>query len=65
MTPGRYKSLGMKLREDVYIFHIRTGFNNTLASRLRTFDGLSQSLGNEGENENLVESAQDTSLSFE
>ena len=37
----------------------------TLASRLRTFDRLGQSSGDEGENENLAESAQDTSLSFE
>ena len=37
----------------------------TLASRLRTFDRLGQSSGDEGENQNLAESAQDTSLSFE
>ena len=37
----------------------------TLASRLRTFDRLGQSSGDEGGNENLAESAQDTSLSFE
>ena len=37
----------------------------TLASRLRTFDRLGQSSGDEGENKNLAESAQDTSLSFE
>ena len=37
----------------------------TLASRLRTFDRLGQSSGDEGENENLAESAQDSSLSFE
>ena len=37
----------------------------TLASRLRTFDRLGQSSGDEGENENLAESAPDTSLSFE
>ena len=37
----------------------------TLASRLRTFDRLGQSSGDEGENENLAESAQDTSLTFE
>ena len=37
----------------------------TLASRLRTFDRSGQSSGDEGENENLAESAQDTSLSFE
>ena len=37
----------------------------TLASRLRTFDRLGQSSGDEGENENLAESPQDTSLSFE
>ena len=37
----------------------------TLASRLRTFDRSGQSSGDEGENENLTESAQDTSLSFE
>ena len=37
----------------------------TLASRLRPFDWLGQSSGNEGENENLVQSARDTSLSFE
>ena len=37
----------------------------TLASRLRTFDRLGQSSGDEGENENLAKSAQDTSLSFE
>ena len=37
----------------------------TLASRLRTFDRLGQSSGDEGENESLAESAQDTSLSFE
>ena len=37
----------------------------TLASRLRAFDRLGQSSGDEGENENLVESAQDTSLSFD
>ena len=36
-----------------------------LASRLRTFDRLGQSSGDEGENENLAESAQDTSLTFE
>ena len=32
----------------------------TLASRLRTFDRSGQSSGDEGENENLAESAQDT-----
>ena len=37
----------------------------TLASKLRTFDRLDQSSGDEGENENLAKSAQDTSLSFE
>ena len=37
----------------------------TSASRLRMFDRLGQSSGDEGENENLAESAQDTSLSFE
>ena len=37
----------------------------TVASSLRTFDRLGQSSGNEGENENLAKSAQDTSLSFE
>ena len=37
----------------------------TLASRLRTFDRLGQSSGDAGQNENLAESAQDTSLSFE
>ena len=37
----------------------------TLASRLTTFDRLGQSSGDAGENENLAESAQDTSLSFE
>ena len=37
----------------------------TLASRLRTFDRLGQGSGDEGENENLTESAPDTSLSFE
>ena len=37
----------------------------TLASGLRTFDRLGQSSGDAGESENLAESAQDTSLSFE
>ena len=37
----------------------------TLASRVRTFDRLGQSSGDEGENENLEECAQDISLSFE
>ena len=38
----------------------------TLACRLRTrFDRLGQSSGDNGGNENLEESAQDTSLSFE
>ena len=47
-----------ELREDVFIL-------KTLASRLRTFDRLGQSSGDAGENENLAESAPDTSLSFE
>ena len=37
----------------------------TLASKLRTFDRSGQSSGDAGENENLAESAPDTSLSFE
>ena len=36
-----------------------------LASKLRTFDRSGQSSGDAGENENLAESAPDTSLSFE
>ena len=36
-----------------------------LASRPRTFDRLGQSSGDVGGNENLAESAADTSLSFE
>ena len=47
-----------ELREDLFIL-------KTLASRLRTFDRLGQSSGDAGENENLGESAPDTSLSFE
>ena len=48
-----------------YIYFPRKDGVKTLASRLRTFDRLGQSSGDEGENENLTESAQDTSLSFE
>ena len=47
------------------IYFTRKDGVKTLASRLRTFDRLGQSSGDEGENENLGESAQDTSLSFE
>ena len=46
-------------------FFARKDGVKTLASRLRTFDRLGQSSGDERENENLAESAQDTSLSFE
>ena len=47
------------------IYFPRKNGVKTLASRLRTFDRSGQSSGDEGENENLAESAQDTSLSFE
>ena len=47
------------------IYFPRKNGVKTLASRLRTFDRSGQSSGDEGENDNLAESAQDTSLSFE
>ena len=56
MTPGRYKSLGMKLQKRCIYFPRKDGVK-TLASRLRTFDRLGQSSGDAGENENLAESA--------
>ena len=51
-------------RRRIYYFPRKDGVK-TLASKLRTFDRSGQSSGDAGENENLAESAPDTSLSFE